>query len=78
MHPIEHPETIMLIHDEMIRREIARGKRERTGRDDIPGPHDRNRPGQLRNTISRGLIALARRIAPDEVAETGLPAGARH
>lgn len=75
MNPIEHPETIMLIHNEKLRREMGRGRRQRIGRNDIPGPIDRNGPGRrLRLTISHGLLALAHRIAPAEGAE--IPAGA--
>jgi hypothetical protein len=75
MNPIEHPQTIMLIHDEMIRRELERGRRAQLRRDDRPGPSG---GGRIRNALSRGLIALARRISPDETVDAGLPAAARH
>ena len=75
MNPIEHPETIMLIHNEMIRSELERGRRARRGRDDRPGS---NGAGRIRIALSRGLIALARRISPSEAIDAGLPAGVRH
>ncbi len=77
MNPIEHPETILLIHNEMIRREMHRGARERIGRGDIPRP-DGRQPSRLRIALSHGLIALARRIEPNEPADSGIPAAARH
>ena len=78
MNPIEHPEMILLIHGETIRREMNRGARERIGRGDIPRPVGRRQPSRLRAAISRGLIALARRIEPNDPATSGTPATARH
>jgi hypothetical protein len=75
MNPIEHPGTILLIHSEMVRREITHGSRQPVGRGDRPRPIDRNGPNRLRRALSGGLIALARRIAPD-AADAGIPAGA--
>jgi hypothetical protein len=75
MNGFEHPGTLFLIHQEKVRDEIARGRRHRVGRDGVPRPIDRNGPGRVRIALSRGLIALARRIAP---ADGGLPAGAPH
>lgn len=78
MNPIEHPESILLIHNEMIRREMNRGAREQIGRADIPRPGGGRQPSRLRIAISHGLIALARRIEPNEPADSGIPAAARH
>lgn len=66
MNPIDHPATVLLIHERRIRdeqdRHTMRKDRERSPRDD-----HREGPGRyLRRSISHGLMSLARRIAPDE------------
>jgi hypothetical protein len=75
MHPIEHPETIMLIHHARIQDELARRNR-RERREEAPRPRGGNGRGdRLRATISHGLMAIARRIEPAaSPADRGLPA----
>lgn len=78
MNPIEHPETIMLIHNEKVRREMGRGRIAGIDRHEHARPKDRIRAHRVRHAVSNALIALARWVEPAHPAETGFPAGARH
>jgi hypothetical protein len=78
MNQFEHYAIIGLIHNEIVRREMERDLRDRQGHYRAPQPSQRATPGRVRLATSRGLMALARRIAPVEPADAGMPAAARH
>lgn len=77
MNGFEYLGTIMLIHDRKVREEMEHDRRERPRGEYVPRPRG-DEPGRLRIALSRGLIAVAHRIAPADSAKTGFPAGAPH
>ncbi len=77
MNGFEHPGTLILIHETNVRAEMERDKRQHLRGEYLHRPQGGG-PGHLRIAISRSLIAIARRISPNEAAEAALPAAARH
>ena len=73
MYPIQHPGTILLIHNEMVRHEMDRNGYTDRQENDRPRP----RPGDgIRIVIGRTLIALGTRIEPErEHHDQPVPAG---
>lgn len=76
MFPIEHPETILLIHEEMVQREL--GRNSPAGLRETRGPEPRIVPiSGLRQLASTTLIAIGTRIAPARHPGEPAPSGAR-
>lgn len=76
MFPIQHPETILLIHDEMVRREL--GRNSPAGQRETRGPEPRIGPiSGLRQLASTALIAIGTWIAPARHPGDPAPSGAR-
>lgn len=75
MNPIEHPGTIMLIHKEMVHREMSRNVP--VGHRESRGPEPRNGPiSGVRSLTSRMLISVGTWIAPPQGTNEPAPEGA--